>query len=373
MYKKLRIILSISIALLIISCSKGLNHTIKEVDGVKYYFNKQEPSQVINFNPVKLFEIDGTGSELADSLQGFGTITQIVTDLNNNVYILDQQKATIKEYNSKGEFDKFIGVKGKGIRQLFKPSEMALMYDTLVVYDINPRRYIRFLTNGSHLTSQILMATNTPQFLTSDGNSTLVSFQFVRTKPKNVRFMNNDLCLLSDRFKVKKVIKEIRYALDSPDFFFPNMFTTYFQKDGLFYIPNNESDKYSIEVINTRGNLKYVIEKEFDKLPYNSTEFAQLDQFMSQSGGWNLDSTKTYYKKAVNMIFVDKYDRIWTLPSVLRTKENETTHYIDLFKDGVFLDRIALDIVGINESFILSGDRIYVMNYLEKKIKVYEY
>ena len=355
------------------SCSQGPNYTVKEVDGVKYYYNKHQPSKTITLNPVKLFEIDGTSSSMADSVAGFGTISKIVTDFNNNIYILDREKAVIKKYNNKGDYDKLVGVKGKQIDQLFKPSEMALMYDTLVVYDIKPRRYIRLLTNGSHLTSQILMMTNTPQYLTSDGNTNLVSFQFVKSKYEGVKYMNNDLCLLNDRFKVKKVIREIRYAADSPDFFFPDMFTTYFQKDGLFYVPNNESDKYSIEVISTRGNLKYVIEKEYEKIPYNSYELEQINEFIVQAGGWDVNSTKTYYKKAVNMLYVDKYDRVWALPSAIRTKENEASHFVDIFENGIFLNRIVLDFVGIDESFQLSGDRIYVINEIDKKIRVYDY
>ena len=118
MYKKLQIIFLISIALLIMSCSQEPNYTVKEVDGVKYYFNKQNPSQIVNLNPVKLFEIDGTSSSLPDSSQGFDVITKILTDYNNSVYILDNQKALIKKYSNKGDFDKLIGKKGNQLEQL---------------------------------------------------------------------------------------------------------------------------------------------------------------------------------------------------------------------------------------------------------------
>jgi ABC-type oligopeptide transport system substrate-binding subunit len=57
MYKNLLIIFTITMALLILSCSKKPNYTVKEIDGVKYYFNKSEPSTVLNINPVELFEI----------------------------------------------------------------------------------------------------------------------------------------------------------------------------------------------------------------------------------------------------------------------------------------------------------------------------
>ncbi|NOR44528.1 MAG: hypothetical protein GQ534_02995 [Candidatus Delongbacteria bacterium] len=375
MYKKLQIILSISIALFIISCSQEPNHTVKEIDGVKYYFNKQEPSQVLNINPVKLFEIDGANASMVDSVKGFGSITKILTDYNKNIYILDRDKAVIKKYNNKGEFDKLIGQKGKNIEHFTAPREIALMYDTLVVFDENPKRYTRYLTNGTYISSQILMATNPPQYLTSDGKTNLAAFQFVkyRNKSDSVRYMNNDICLLSDRFKVSKVIKVIKYSSEDPNFFIPDLFTTYFQKDGNFYVANNESDKYSIEVINSRSNLQYVIEKEYEKLPYNSYEVGQINQFIDRIGGSAVDTTKTYYKKAVNMVYVDKYDRVWALPSAIRTIENESTHYVDIFKEGIFLDRIILDVVGKDESFQLLGDRLYVINQAEKKIKVYEY
>jgi hypothetical protein len=249
------------------------------------------------------------------------------------------------------------------------------MYDTLVVYDENPKRYTRYLTNGTYLSSQILMSTNPPQYLTSDGKTNLAAFQFVKyiDRIDSVKYMNNDICLLSDRFKVTKVVKQIKYSPNAPDFFIPDMFTTYCQKDGNFYIANNESDKYSIEVKNSRANLKYVIEKEYEKLPYNSYEIGQVNQFIKRVSGSSVDTTKVFYKKAVNMVYVDKYDRVWALPSVQRTTENEATHYVDIFKDGIFLDRIILDVVGRDESFLLSGNRIYVTNSVTKKITVYEY
>ncbi|MBN2789293.1 MAG: hypothetical protein JXR69_03815 [Candidatus Delongbacteria bacterium] len=375
MYKNLLIIFSAIALLLVLSCSVEPNYTVKEINGVKHYYNKAKGTEVVNIDPVKLFEIDGTDPSLPDSSSGFEAVTKIITDYNENIYVLDKEKAVIKKYNNSGKFDKLIGNKGKNVEHFFNPTEMALMYDTLVVYDENPRRFIRYLTNGTYISAQILMSTNTPQYMTSDGKTNLASFQSVKyvDKSDSLRYMNNDICILSDRFKVTKVIKEIKYAIEDPDFFIPDMFTTYFQKDGNFYIANNESDSYSIEVKNSRGNMQYVIEKEYEKLPYNSYEVGQMNEFISRIGGSPVDTTKTYYKKAVNMIYVDKYDRIWALPSLNRTAENETTHYVDLFKDGVFLNRIILDVVGRDESFLLSGNRLYVTNDVTKKISVYEY
>ncbi|MDA3885585.1 MAG: hypothetical protein PF638_08335 [Candidatus Delongbacteria bacterium] len=374
MYKKLQIIFSISIALLIMSCAQEPNHTVKEVDGVKYYFNKHEPSQVVNINPVKLFEIDGVNPSMADSIKGFNSITKILTDYNDNVYILDSDKAIIKKYNNKGEFDKLIGKKGNEVNHFSTPTEIVLKYDTLIVYNAKPKKYMRFLTNGTQLqTSQVFMGGISPQYITSDCKTNLACFRFTTYTRDSIRYMDNSICMLNSKFKVEKIIKEIKYSPDSSGFFLPDLFTTYFQKDGNFYVAYNGSDKYSIEVINSRGNLKYVIEKEFEKLPYNSGEMVQINQFITLLGGSLVDSTKTYFKKAVNMIYVDKYERIWTLPSVARTEENEFTHYVDIFKDGVYLDKIILDVVGKDESFLLSGNRLYVTNEVTNKIRVYEY
>ena len=233
---------------------------------------------------------------------------------------------------------------------------------------------MRFLTNGTQLhSSQVFMGGISPQYMTSDGKTNLACFIFTRYARDSIRYMDNSICMLNSKFKIEKIIKEIKYSPDLHDFFFPDLFTTYFQKDGNFYVANSGSDKYSIEVINSRGNLQYVIGKEYERLPYNSGEMLQIGNFIKFLGEVEVDSTKTYYKKAVNMVYVDKYDRVWALPSALRTKENEATHYVDIFKDGVFLDRIILDFIGIDESFVLSGDRLYVINDLERKIKVYDY
>ena len=374
MYKYSQIILSVFLAVIIFSCSQEPNYTVKEVDGVKYYYNKHQPSKTVTLNPVKLFEIDGISPNMADSIKGFGTISKILTDFNNNIYILDQEKAIIKKYNNNGKFDKLIGMKGKKDNQFSNPTEMVLMYDTLVVYDPIPKRYLRFLTNGKFINSQGLNGAIAPQYLTSDGKTNLASFQFFRYVREKVSYVNNDIWILHDKlFKVTKRIKEIKYSLYDEDLFIPDMFTTYVQKDGILYVAEHESEKYSIEAINSRGNLKYVIEKEYEKLPYDSNEINEINEFVNKVGRSNVDTTKTHFKKAVNMVYIDKYDRLWALPSVLRTEENEASHFVDIFENGVFLNRILLDFVGIDESFQLSGDRLYVINDKENKIKVYEY
>ena len=52
------IVLLITIVLLV-SCTKNeKNYTVKEIDGVKVYKNKNKPSvEKLDFNPKKLFEI----------------------------------------------------------------------------------------------------------------------------------------------------------------------------------------------------------------------------------------------------------------------------------------------------------------------------
>jgi hypothetical protein len=75
----------------------------------------------------------------------------------------------------------------------------------------------------------------------------------------------------------------------------------------------------------------------------------------------------------------DKYDRLWVFSAVKRDETNQTELLVDIFKDGVFLQQVKLDIcpgydfVNYDHQIRLLGDRIYYANTQDQYMKVYEY
>ncbi len=357
--------------ILLFSCTAD-KYKVEIIDGVKYIKNTGEPTAAYTPKTKLLFEIQGP-ENVPDSMKGFGEITQIIADFNDNIYILDGIHATIKKYNRNGEFERYFPEQyGSGIEQLKKPTQIVLMYDTLTVYDHGLGKYIQFMTNGRFIQSQFVMTGVKPVALKSDGKTNLSTFIAKIEKGDSTDVSVNQLCVLNDRLKTQYVVREIRAEMNK-DFFFPDLLTFYSVKDGMFYTAENKSDKYRIYVDDNRGNSQYVIEKKFTKVPYNEFEREKLNEFIVAAKFPPMDSTRTYYKKAVSSIEIDKLNRIWTQPSLERTEANEDSLYVDIFDEGIFVNRTVLDFVKRNETYTLLNNRLYVISEDRKSVRVYDY
>jgi hypothetical protein len=369
----------IKIALMLISviiffnCSKtNEKFRVEEINGLKYYKNSGEPTG--NYRPKAklLFEIKGP-ENVPDSMKGFGSVTDVLADFNDNIYILDGEHATIKKYNMNGEFERYFPEQsGDGLENFQSPTQFALLYDTLIVYDPPGGKYTQYLTNGKFIQSQYIMSSIRPVVLSSDGKTNISSYVSDINVIDSVEYSINKLCVLNNRLKVEYVVKEIRIPFDK-NFFFPDMFSNYSLKDGLFYITENLSDAYRIYISDNRGKLQYIIEKEYKRIPYNEFERSLLDEFLTASKFDPLDSTKTYYKKAVNTLEIDKNNKLWAQPSLDRNEANQDSFYIDIFDKGVFINRTVLDFINGNEMYKLEGSRLYVIPEDRKSLRVYDY
>jgi len=361
--------------LIMMNCSKlKEKYKIEEINGIKHYKNTGEPTGKYRPQAKLLFELKGP-ENVPDSMKGFGNIVDVIADTNDNIYILDDKHATIKKYNKSGEYERYFPEQsGTEIERLKGPSQFAFIYDSLLIYDSVNRKYIQFMKNGSFVNSSwSIMGTSVkPAMLKSDGRTIVSAFSFSRENHNGKDYSINKLCLLNEKYKVDQVIREIKLEMGS-DFFFPDIISNYAIKDGLFYIAENLSDFYRIFVTDARGKTKYIIEKNYTKILYNEYEISQISQFVKNSGFPPFDSTKTYYKKAINTIEIDKNDRIWAQPSLDRTIANQDSFYIDIFVDGIFINRTVLDFVKGNETYKIGGNRIYVIGEDKKSLRVYDY
>jgi len=358
--------------ILIISCTADKKYKIETVDGVKYFKNTGEPTGKYRPNARLLFEIKGP-ENVPDSMKGFGEITDVLADFNDNIYILDGGHATIKKYNRNGEFERYFPEqRGSELEQFTKPNQFALMYDTLLVFDPPTGKYVQYLSNGKFIQSHFLMTGLKPIVLKSDNKTNLSTFVAIIENLDSTAYSVTQLCVLNERLKIQYVVREMKAKMDK-DFFFPDVLTTYNVKDGVFYTAESTSDHYRIYADDNRGNPQYVIEKDFLKVPYNAYEREKLNEFIEASKFPPMDSTRTYYKKAVNSIEIDKYDRIWAQPSLERTVLNEDSLYVDIFDKGIFINRTVLDFVSGNEIYKLLTSRLYVISGDRKSLRVYDY
>ena len=363
---------AIFVLMLIFNCSEE-KFTIEEIEGVKYYKNSGEPTGSYKPKEKFLFEIKGP-ENVPDSMKGFGSIADVLCDELDYIYILDSEHATIKKYNSEGEFERYFPEQrgGTGPEQLKEPSQFAFLYDTLVVIDDEAQKYVRFLNNGKFINASLrFMGGASILFLNSDHRDNLSAFVPRTISIDSINYFTNNLYTLDSRFKPKTVIKAIKDVLDSA-FFFPDFFSVYAVRNDIYYVSDNKG-MYKIYVINGRGHTKYIIEKEFDKIPYNAGEKELLNEFITSSGYPEVAIDEQIYKKAINSIEIDKNDKLWIMPSVERNESNSDSLYIDIFENGVFVNRTVLDFIKGDETYKLKGSRIFVISSDRKSVRVYEY
>jgi hypothetical protein len=371
--------LILAASVLLICCSDSENYSVKTVDGIKHHKNGFVPEG--NYSPSLrfLFELKGP-EDVPDSMSGFGSVEDIAADLNDNIYVLDGSHAVIKIYNKGGVFEGYFpDQKGNEVERLFQPVYAVFLYDTLVIYDPGNRKYTRYLSNGFFVTSQWFSSDMSEGFtvkanaLKSDGKTNLSAFSFSQeNSPEGGAFFSNKLCALTLNYKVKSVVKEFKAPVNDGAVF-ADLFSAYGLKDGTFYFAENTGENYRIFVTDNLGRTKYIIDKKYEKIPYNEYEKQELNEFIVQYNFPALDPSVEYYKKAVTSIEIDKKSRIWAQPSINRTEANQDSFYVDIFDGGRFVCRTALDVLKPNETYRLLGNRFYAISEDKKSVRVYDY
>jgi len=125
----------------------------------------------------KLFTI---GAKSGKQVEIFGDITDLATDSEENIYILDQRSTSIRKYSPEGELLTFYGgTAGRGPTDLFRPSDIALD-DNDNIYVADGFNYIKILKS------------------TENG----IEYKGAIQTPK---IIPSDLCILNDRLYLRTI------------------------------------------------------------------------------------------------------------------------------------------------------------------------
>ncbi len=361
-------------AAVIYNCSdKPVTYTIETIGGIKHYKNTGEPSAAYKPETKFLFEIKGPAN-VPDSMKGFGRIADLVCDDLDNIYILDELHGVVKKYNSKGEFERYFPEQsGDDVKYVKSPSQIVLLCDTVIIY--GKGKWLDYLSNGQYLFSKEFYAGGTEiGSMKSNGRDYMAAFCPKKRKDRtdSIYYFSNNLHVLSRRFEPQTVIKNIKKYIDDK-FYFPDIMTSFALKNDIFYVADNEGSAYRIYAINARGISEYVIEKSNKDVPYNNYEMHVINEMNKTYGFNDIDTTAVYYKKPVSAIEIDRNNRLWVKPTVFRTENNKDSTYIDIFSEGIFINRTVLDFVTGNETFKLAGNFLFVISADGRSVRVYSY
>jgi len=361
----------------------GGHNTESYIDekGVQIFKNKSKgKTPNLTLKPIESFKIIGD-TELDDDLDSarfFGAASDMDFDSEGNLYILDMPRCNVKKFDKDGNFLISFGNRGTGPGEFILPNALAVVMDTIFVADINARKFSKFNKNGEFIEFTNITG-EMPQYLFSTKSDKFISLVNRYQRVEDDLYLSFYLGLFNTKFdsvlafkggKSQKIERDGDFNL--LDFFTP--YTWSLKKEQIFVARNSE-DRYQIDVYDYSGKHLSTINKNYIKVKFSDGE---LDEFNRWSQRF-YPPTKATYKKSINTMYFDKYDRLWVAKSIKRDEKNKEDLLLDIFKDGDFLNTVTLDICKgydyYNESYQLffENEMIYLLDMNNAEIIAYDY
>ncbi|MBN1971479.1 MAG: hypothetical protein JW870_19095 [Candidatus Delongbacteria bacterium] len=366
-----RIFIVILIASIVLSCSKNeSNYDIKEVEGVRHYYNKNIPAKPnLKFESESIFKIN-SGS---NSQNEFSNILHFTCNASGNIFIIDKD-SKISQYDSQNNFINSFGRKGKGPGEIENPTDIVVLGDTILVPD-ETRKVVKFDLEGKYIgdfyltqgTPKIIFPIGKEKFLcakdnyieTDDGYDWILTTSINTSKFEQLKII--------DEQKVKWLPKNISlldfipiYAVGAKDIYFAEQSKT----------------NYTVQVFDSEGIEKYIIHKSYMKTSLTEKEISLLNTIHKKYG---LGLITEDSKNSITKIFEDKYGFLWVF-SRTNDEEEENKLFVDLFKDGIFQNRVHIDLIDnyqysdCNRYWLFFANHlIYLYDNEDKTVEVFNY
>lgn len=355
--------------ILLTACSDNkTNYTVEEVNGIKVYKNTNTPAKPdLKINLQELFSIKSFDESFADdSARVIQDMSSIAVDSEDNIFILSSNKATVFKFNSNGSFIKSFGRMGDGPGESKWPQNMYIQNDTVHVLNQTVLRMNKYDTDGKFLFSVSTGDCKMPIYTKPLGNDRIVTYFCNWRYENNGMFMDYDLGIADAKYNEVKRIKMQTFEGERVQSGYIDPFFGFAVTEKEVFVADNSVEKYHIDVFDHNGELLYSIKKPFRKL--------RASKSMTEASKGNV-----IFKKAVTDLLTDSDGRLWAFVSTERIDENENDFIVDIFKDGVYLNRVKIDI-GVNTEpdwmygqIFIKRDRLYVSDPDNSVLKVFQY
>jgi len=383
------VIIYLAVIIILTCCSKEAeNFKTEEQNGVKIFSNTETPSDPdCKLDLKKLFTISSEAQ--TDTNAYFKMPISMTADSNNNIYILDNSLMNVKKFDSSGNFVKSIGRMGQGPGEFLYPWIIFIEKDTLKIISYELSKISKFDLEGNFFSDKVF--TDMPLLqnmkISKDGKKS-VSYIPKRTYKEGQEYPIIDYALsiveMSD-MKEKLVITSKRTSFQDildGKIDFNDLRNPFSPGNDFVYLSDNSDRQYRIFGYDYEGKKKIEIRKDFKLIRYDNKEKEEYLASIKKRLPNSKELKKSNFKKAIAAIYKDKYDRLLVYPNVDRNVDKDGV-YIDIFKDGKFLNRVNYNqiqnkenvgwIGEMNSEEFYIGDRLYVLKEKDQSVDVYDY
>ena len=326
----------------------------------------------------------------------FGSVDQVVTDEDGNIYLLDSQFNEIKVLARGGELQRMIGRKGDGPGEFrFATDLMWLPGKNLGVLQSMMGKIVRINTDGVPVGNPVgtfpLVGQQASGFSNvTEGMSRGGTMVFLQTGLTRDGYMaKNHSNLTGFNAEGKPVVTFLEHIsvmdLGRPqqvekDRDFPSGGRWTIGPDGRLFVANHRN-QYRITVFDPQGNLVLNIERDFESWPRSEAEKQAFgEELFINNGNGRVQVQNVPEDLEPCIVSIDVLDdgTLWVLNSRgVREISDEIFRSYDVFDaDGKFQAQVAVPFPGDGQKdrlFFLGDDRIIIASDHSGELEVFCY
>jgi len=348
--------------------------TVETVDGVVHVTNTGEPDK--GTEVIELEEQWRVGGDDGDML--FGLVTQVMSDDDSNIYILDTQLSEVQVLSPEGEYLQTLSRQGEGPGETQYPVDMFIMSDgTVGLVQTFPGKIIKVDREGNPAGSMTIGGGDPTQggFVRlvdakeSAGNLVLSGERIVVNQQEGKRIGTNFLASFNEdgTEKVRYLEKENILEFANIEINEVNQYFVHFRhwaldaKGNVFTAPHR--DRYAIEVFTPDGALTRVIEREFTHWTRDEKDKARINSVMDAARRQSPIEIKAEFSDTepdITRMRIDSDDNLWVQHSRSGRELDEGILFsYDVFDpDGHYMKKVDIRCPGdpLNDGLIFAGD-----------------
>lgn len=360
------IILFFSAFIMIVSCEKQRPEwkgKIETVDGISVVHNFQDDV----FKSIEFVVDLSIGVDEGNEDYMFSYPVDIDSDSKGNIYILDFKETTIKKYDDKGIFIKYIGREGQGPGEFESPYGFCISNkDFIYIADFMSRKIEAFNCEGEYQKS-INAKDAIEQILIDNNEDLILNYHSVKEEGKSTRRISKIGIYDSQEDRIFDFFakeKTLFRRIQSREF---TIILPYerFNNDSKGNIYVGTVNNYEISVYSPKGKLLFKFSKDYKPIPRDQEIKKKA---IKQLSGRGLPIDISEYEKLIeyypifDSISCDEKNRIWVglyqPPKEYQTIESS---YFDVFSsEGKYIFTTKID-KNIQGQLVFKNGFIYAL------------